>query len=123
MTTDDDADGGPVGVAACEDRGVATTFALIYTYTDDTELRDATRPAHRDYLRPFAEDGTMLVAGAWAPGEAPGGLLVFRVEDRAAVQAIVDADPFSTAGVVARAEIREWAPPLGPLAGALTGQA
>ena len=47
----------------------------------------------------------MLVAGAWAPGEAPGGLLIFRVEDRAAVQAIVDADPFSTAGVVARAEV------------------
>lgn len=101
---------------------MATTFALIYTYTDDTGLRDATRPAHRDYLRPFGEDGTMLAAGAWAPGEEPGGLLIFRVEDRAAVQRIVDNDPFTTAGVVARADIREWAPPLGPLAGALTGQ-
>lgn len=121
--TDGAAGGTPAGGVACEDRGVATTFALIYTYTDDTELRDATRAAHRDYLRPFAEDGPMLVAGAWAPGEDPGGLLIFRAEDRAAVQTIVDNDPFSTAGVVARAEIREWAPPLGPLAGALTGQA
>jgi len=99
---------------------MATTFAVIYTYTDDTELRDATRPAHRDYLR---ECGSLLVAGAWAPGEAPGGLLIFRAEDRSEVQAIVDKDPFTTAGVISAADIREWAPPLGPVAGALTGQA
>jgi uncharacterized protein YciI len=49
-------------------------------------------------------------------------LLIFRGEDKAAVQAIVDKDPFTTAGVVANAEIREWAPPLGPVAARLTGQ-
>ncbi|MFR9806977.1 YciI family protein [Pseudonocardia sp. RS010] len=102
---------------------MATTFALIYTYTDDAELRDATRPAHRDFLRELVDDGTLLVAGAWAPGEAPGGLLVFRAEDKAAVQAIADKDPFTTAGVVASSDIREWVPPIGPAAGALTGQA
>jgi uncharacterized protein YciI len=102
---------------------MAATFALIYTYTDDAELRDATRPAHRDYLGQFVDNGTLLVAGAWAPAEAPGGLLIFRAEDKSAVQAIVDKDPFTTAGVVAAADIREWAPPLGPVAGALTGQA
>ena len=101
---------------------MASTFAVIYTYTDDAALRDATRPAHRDYLRGLADDGAMLVAGAWAPAEAPGGLLIFRGEDKAAVQAIVDEDPFTTAGVVAVAEIREWAPPLGPLAAPLNGQ-
>ncbi|MBC3191916.1 hypothetical protein H7X46_12665 [Pseudonocardia sp. C8] len=101
---------------------MATTFAVIYSYTDDTELRDATRPAHREYLGRFADDGSLLVAGAWAPSEAPGGLLVFRAEDKAAVQAIVDEDPFTTAGVVASADIREWIPPLGPLAGALAGR-
>ncbi|WP_433504570.1 YciI family protein [Pseudonocardia halophobica] len=102
---------------------MATTFAVIYTYTDDTELRDATRPAHRDYLREFVDSGSLLAAGAWAPAEAPGGLLIFRAEDKSAVQAIVDKDPFTTAGVVSAADIREWAPPLGPVAGALTGQA
>jgi uncharacterized protein YciI len=102
---------------------MATTFAVLYSYTDDTELRDAARPAHRDFLRELADEGSLLVAGAWAPGEAPGGLLIFRAEDKSAVQAIVDKDPFTTAGVVSAADIREWAPPLGPLAGALTGQA
>jgi uncharacterized protein YciI len=98
---------------------MSSTFAVIYTYTDDTALREATRPTHRDYLRGL---DTLLVAGAWVPGEAPGGLLIFRAEDKAAVQAIVDKDPYSTAGVVANAEIREWAPPLGPLAGQFTGE-
>jgi uncharacterized protein YciI len=101
---------------------MASTFAVIYTYTDDSALREATRPTHREYLRDLADEGTLLVAGAWAPAEAPGGLLVFRAEDKAAVQAIVDEDPYTTAGVVADSQIREWAPPLGPLAGAFNGQ-
>jgi uncharacterized protein YciI len=99
---------------------MASTFAVIYTYIDDTPLREATRPTHRDYLRGLADDGALLVAGAWAPAEAPGGLLIFRAADKAAVQAIVDKDPYTTAGVVANADIREWAPPLGPLASQLT---
>ena len=101
---------------------MASTFAVIYTYTDDTALREATRPSHREYLRGLADEGAMLVAGAWAPGEAPGGLLVFRAEDKAAVQAIVDNDPYTTAGVVAGADIREWVPPLGPVASQFNAQ-
>jgi uncharacterized protein YciI len=101
---------------------MTTTFAVIYTYTDDTALRDATRPAHRDYLRGLADEGVLLVAGAWAPGESPGALLIFRSKDKTAVQAIVDKDPFTASGVIASAEIREWAPPLGPVAAALNGQ-
>ncbi|TWF80642.1 hypothetical protein FHX44_116585 [Pseudonocardia hierapolitana] len=101
---------------------MASTFAVIYTYTDDTALREATRPSHRDYLRGLADEGALLVAGAWAPAEAPGGLLIFRADDKAAVQAIVDKDPYTTAGVVANSEIREWAPPLGPVAAQLNGE-
>ncbi|TNC21518.1 YciI family protein [Amycolatopsis alkalitolerans] len=102
---------------------MSTTFAVIYTYTDDTALREATRPAHREYLRGLAEEGSMLIAGAWAPGEAPGGLLILRTEDKAGAQAIVDKDPYTSQGVVANAEIREWVPPLGPVAPAISGQA
>jgi uncharacterized protein YciI len=49
-------------------------------------------------------------------------LLIFRVDDQAAVQAIVDRDPFITQGVVATSEIREWVPLLGPAAQALTAE-
>jgi hypothetical protein len=34
----------------------------------------------------------------------------------------VDKDPYTTAGVVAGADIREWVPPLGPVAAHFTGQ-
>jgi uncharacterized protein YciI len=51
---------------------MASTFAVIYTYTDDSALRDAMRPAHRDYLRGLADNRALLVAGAWAPTEPPG---------------------------------------------------
>lgn len=100
---------------------MASTFAVLYTYTDDVALRDSLRPAHRDYLRERADEGALLVAGAWAPDEPAGALLVFRAEDKAAVQAILDADPFTTAGVVADTQIRSWTPPLGPAAPALAG--
>ncbi|MEU6699078.1 YciI family protein [Pseudonocardia sp. NPDC046786] len=94
-----------------------TTFAVLYTYTDDDDRRFAARPDHRAYLE--AQPG-LLVAGAWAPDEPAGGLLVFRAEDRAEVQAVVDSDPYTLAGVIADVQIREWAPPLGPVAAALT---
>ena len=94
-----------------------STYAVIYTYTDDLDRRMEVRPEHRDYLSALPQ---LVVAGAWAPGEPVGGLLVFRAEDKAAVQAIVDGDPYSKAGVVADVQIREWVPPLGPAASAVT---
>lgn len=94
-----------------------STYAVIYTYTDDTDLRMATRPAHRDYLTSLPE---LVVAGAWAPDEPAGGLLVFRTADKADMLAIVDGDPYRKAGVVADVQIREWVPPLGPAAAAVT---
>jgi uncharacterized protein len=94
-----------------------STYAVIYTYSDDTDLRMDTRPAHRDYLAALPE---LVVAGAWSPGEPAGGLLIFAAADKAAVQGIVDKDPYSLAGVVTNAEIREWVPPLGPAASAIT---
>ncbi len=105
----------------CHDRGVSKTYAVIYSYTSDSELREKTRQVHRDYLSSLA-DGTLLAAGAWAPAEDPGGLLIFRSADRAGVQAIVDEDPYTKAGVVATVDIREWAPPLGPVSDALNGK-
>lgn len=94
------------------------TFAVIYSYTDDHERREAVRATHRAYLATLDE---LLVAGAWAPGEPAGGLLIFRAADKAAVQGIVDGDPYTDAGVIAGVEIREWAPPLGPVAPSLNG--
>jgi uncharacterized protein YciI len=98
---------------------MAKTFAIMYFYTSDTALQDATRPAHLEHLRRLVDDGTLVASGPWGPDDARGGLLVFRASDRAAIQAIVDRDPFMTQGVVASSDIREWVPLLGPAVAAL----
>ncbi len=102
---------------------MARTFVVMYLYSPDVALQDATRPAHLAHLRRLLDAGTLIASGPWGPGDARGGLLVFRAEDRAAVQAIVDVDPFTTEGVVATSEIREWMPLLGPAAQALAAEA
>ena len=95
------------------------TFAVMYTYGPDVALQDAARPSHLEHLRRLVDVGVLVASGPWGPDDARGGLLIFRAEDRAAVRAIVDRDPFATQGVVATCEIREWVPLLGPAAGGL----
>lgn len=95
------------------------TFAVMYSYTPDVALRDATRPSHLAHLRSLVDAGTLVASGPWGSDDTRGGLLIFHAGDRAAVQAIVDRDPFVNQGVVATCEIREWLPLLGPAAGGL----
>jgi uncharacterized protein YciI len=95
---------------------MARTYAVTYFYSPDVALQDATRPAHLAHLRHLVDAGTLVASGPWGADDARGGLLILRVDDQAAVQAIVDVDPFITQGVVASSEIREWVPLLGPAA-------
>ena len=99
---------------------MARTFAVMYSYSADVALQDATRPLHLEHLRRLVDDGALVASGPWGPDDARGGLLIFRANDRAAMQAIVDSDPFLTQGVVATCEIRERVPLLGPATEALT---
>lgn len=99
------------------------TFAVMYSYTPDRARQDATRSAHLAHLQRLVDDDTLVASGPWGSDDARGGLLVFRANDRAAVQAIVDRDPFMTEGVVATCEIREWVPLLGPAAELLAADA
>lgn len=101
---------------------MAKTFTVTYFYSPDVVLQDATRPAHLAHLRSLVDDGMLIASGPWGPDDARGGLLVFHANDRMAVQAIVDRDPFTTEGVVATCDIREWVPLLGPAAGSLSAE-
>jgi uncharacterized protein YciI len=94
-------------------------FAVIYVYGPDVVLQDATRPAHLEHLHRLVDAGVLVASGPWGPADARGALLVFRANDRAAVQAIVDGAPFATAGVVAACDIREWVLLPGPAASVL----
>jgi uncharacterized protein YciI len=97
-------------------------FAVMYAYSPDVALQDATRPRASRTFAPLVDDGALVASGPWGPGDARGGLLVFHASDRVAVQAIVDSDPFVVQGVVARCDIREWVPLLGPAASLLASQ-
>jgi uncharacterized protein YciI len=92
-----------------------TIFAVTYRYSDDVATRDNLRTEHRDYLRRLADRGLLLVSGPFGPDEAPGALLLFRADDKAHVDALVEKDPFTPSGVIAQTDTAEWEPVIGPL--------
>ena len=98
-----------------------TIFAVTYRYSDDVATRDNLRTKHRDYLRGLADKGLLLVSGPFGPDEAPGALLLFRADDKAHVDALVEKDPFTPSGVIAQTDTTEWEPVIGPLLPVLTG--
>ncbi len=72
-------------------------------------LRAELRPQHLAYLEQHA--AKLLAAGAMLAddGASPvGSLLVFDIDDRAEVEALVAADPFSKAGLFQSVAIRPW---------------
>ena len=81
-------------------------FAVLTTFTSEA-LRDQHRPAHRAHLKHLVDQGSLLLAGPFEDEES-GGLLVFEAESADAVQAMMDADPFSTGGVFASVRIRPF---------------
>ena len=98
-----------------------TIFAVTYKYSDDVATRDALRTEHRDYLRGLADQGHLLVSGPFGPDGPAGALLLFRADDKAHVDALVEKDPFTPSGVIAQTDIAEWEPVIGPLLPVLTG--
>ncbi len=82
-------------------------FVVNLTYSDKDELRQATRPSHRDYLRSLLADGKLHEAGPFA--DDSGAVIIYNAADRTEAEAILAADPFTTTGgIVTSAEINEW---------------
>lgn len=93
-----------------------TTYAVHYHYSDDTDRRMEVRPVHREFLGKLAEQGICLAAGAYAPTERPGGLLILRGESAEQVDKILADDPYRSEGIVTDLEILEWGVAVGPVA-------
>lgn len=85
-----------------------TLFAVELVFHPDRDKRLAVRPAHREYLGQLTERGVLRISGPWA--DETGALLIYAVADREELQAVLDADPYTPAGVVASTTIREWVP-------------
>jgi uncharacterized protein YciI len=82
-------------------------FAVQLTFSADP-ARLEHRPAHRETLAGLVADGRLLAAGPWS--DESGSLLVFLVDTRGEVDAIVAADPYYTAPGVSVASVHEWHP-------------
>jgi uncharacterized protein YciI len=83
-------------------------WLLQYDLVDDyLERRAEFRPEHLALATAAQERGELVMAGALAD-PADGAVLVFRADDRAVVQAFVDADPYVANGLVTGWSIRSW---------------
>ena len=99
-------------------------FAVQYTYADEPARLDHHRPAHREFLRALADEGTLVAAGPMngggdhLPGAAAesecgeagfaGALVLVDAPDATAVASLLDADPFAREGLIIGRAIRPW---------------
>lgn len=82
-------------------------FIVQYAYADaPAEERAKVRPRHGGYLTVLERDGILVFSGPYA--DATGALFLFRAEDQAACQVIVEGDPFWQAGFVAEWHAKEF---------------
>lgn len=82
-------------------------FILICRDAEDgLHKRPAVRPAHLDHIAAHGE--AVKIAGPLLDeaGNPAGSLFILEVEDREAVEAFADADPYHRNGVFASREIR-----------------
>jgi uncharacterized protein YciI len=83
-------------------------FVLFYHVVEDfVSRRSPFREEHLRLARAAHQRGELVLAGALAD-PADGALLVFRVPERAAVEAFARNDPYVIQGLVTRWEVRPW---------------
>lgn len=94
-------------------------FLLIYDYAPDwAEKRGAVRPAHLDLCRASVARDELQLGGAVPSGNPAFGLLLFKSETPQIAEEFARADPYVSAGVVAKWRVCEWITVVGE--GALT---
>jgi uncharacterized protein len=82
-------------------------YAVQLSFSDDPARLDH-RPAHRERLAALAGEGRLLAAGPWS--DESGALLVFLVDDRSDLDAILAGDDYYTGPGVTVAGVHEWNP-------------
>lgn len=86
-------------------------FACTYTYGEDTQLVDATRPAHREFIASQLSLGRVVGSGPYLDGGQ--ALIIVQLPDTATeadAAELMDQDPYTVEGALAKREIREWNP-------------
>ena len=83
-------------------------YALFYEYVEDVvEKRGPHRAAHLELIGRWHDDDRVARGGAL--GDPPhSGLIVFRVDDPAEVEAFVAEDPYVQNGIVVSHRVEPW---------------
>lgn len=81
-------------------------WAAVIEYLQDPTVVQQHRPAHRAYLTSLIEAGKLVCSGPFM--DDFGALIVYEAADRAAAEALVEADPFRVAGVFLNWTLRPW---------------
>ncbi len=81
-------------------------YVVELEYGADRAERLRVRDEHREYCRELAERGVVLAGGPFA--DETGAMLVYEAADEAELRAVLEADPYTRAGVLANTTVREW---------------
>ena len=76
---------------------------------------------HVLYLKKLIDNGKLLASGPLKGTKLRAGFLIMVADSREEVEAMIQADPFSTEGLICGLTIEEWDPLFGMLADRSTG--
>jgi uncharacterized protein YciI len=80
-------------------------FVVVLTYVKPLDVVDGLLEAHIRYLNEQYERGVFVLSGPQAP--RTGGVILARAENREALMAVLDRDPFKIEGA-ARYDVMEF---------------
>lgn len=86
-------------------------FAFTYIYGDDTQLVEATRPAHREFIASQLALGRIVGSGPYV--DVSQALIIIQLPDSASLAdatQIMDKDPYIDAGALKARDVHEWNP-------------
>jgi len=81
-------------------------FAAVIEYAPDKATIAAVRPVHRQYLQGLLNSGKLVTAGPFT--DDTGAFIVYEAESPEVAEQLLKNDPFHTAGVFVRWQLRPW---------------
>ena len=81
-------------------------YAAIIEYLQDSTVVEAHRPAHRAYLTSLLQKGQLFGSGPF--GDSSGALIIYEADSPEAADALLKSDPFHSAGVFLKWQLRPW---------------
>ena len=90
-------------------------FVVTMTHPDGEGWGQHVMP-HVEYLQALIARGKLRASGPAKGTPLRAGLLIFTVEDRAELDALIAADPFAIEGLIEELTVIEWDPMFGAFA-------